>query len=344
MSRLERTVVATLIIALASWVVPVAAEAPITVEELLDNPSVDLDRGKLLKGKIEWFGAGSHEATKEEIVAVMAVWLPVSLPAAAEILHSAPDAVLQSSEITGTTLDEALASFATLTGDRDVEIKKLLSSDVAKDFNLSAEEIGRFKALARRFEAENTNMAVRKQKTVSAVRELLAQRYLEYRLGGLKAISAYQRDDETIYPGKHLSASMKPMTMLKSRLPELYNVFLKYPRGAESFDQRFMWTKEMSDDRPMVILKHWMVTSQPEFMLVAERRFYISHTLDAMHVFIIILPYEGGSLVAMVNQSFTGMVSGMGSSIAHRVGRGQVAKQIRPLFEYMQKKGAAKGK
>jgi hypothetical protein len=67
--------------------------------------------------------------------------------------------------------------------------------------------------------------------------------------------------------------------------------------------------------------------------LIAERQFYISNTLDAIQTQILCTPYKNGTLVTLSSQSYTDKVAGFGRSVAIKIGRHMMEKQIRPMFD-----------
>jgi hypothetical protein len=72
----------------------------------------------------------------------------------------------------------------------------------------------------------------------------------------------------------------------------------------------------------------------PGYALIVERQYYFNNTLSSLQAGILCLPYGSGTLVALLNQAFTEKINvKVGKAIAQRVGRQQVEKQIRPLFE-----------
>lgn len=60
--------------------------------------------------------------------------------------------------------------------------------------------------------------------------------------------------------------------------------------------------------------------------------------LDAVQVEILCLPFKDGTIIGLGGQSFTAKVAGFGGFIAHKIGRRQMAIQIRPMFEALQRK------
>lgn len=92
----------------------------------------------------------------------------------------------------------------------------------------------------------------------------------------------------------------------------------------------------MNEKRPITSLKHWMIDDQPQRTLIGERKFYISHSLEAMHTLILVLEQNHAAYVFLLNQTFTEKVTGIGSFIAHKVGRKKVKENIIPMLEHLQ--------
>jgi len=84
----------------------------------------------------------------------------------------------------------------------------------------------------------------------------------------------------------------------------------------------------------MFALKHWVLDIQPDYALIAERHYYMTHSLNSLQVVIGCLPYKNGTLVALLNQAFTEKVNiTIGKRVAKKVGRIIVERKIRPMFE-----------
>jgi len=173
----------------------------------------------------------------------------------------------------------------------------------------------------------------------NAVRLVLENRLREYLAGGLNGMSPYYVDGENIEAGQYLADSLEPFSLLKKEESEFYDAFLNYPANhqVKPYLQEFYLVTELEGSKPITSLKHWMINTQPEYTLIAERNFYISHSLDAMHTLILLMASGDSTYLFMVNTSFTQIVTGIGSFIAHKVGRSKVKGNIVPIFESVAK-------
>lgn len=84
----------------------------------------------------------------------------------------------------------------------------------------------------------------------------------------------------------------------------------------------------------MFALKHLVMDIQPDYALITERQYYMSHSLNSLQVVIGCLPYKSGTLAVLLNQVFTEAVNvTIGEGIVKKVGRVIVEKKILPIFE-----------
>lgn len=199
-------------------------------------------------------------------------------------------------------------------------------------FNVSSKELAQLQEAAR---AAKTKAD--KQPIFIAVRKILNNRVLEYLQGGMTAISPYFIDDKRIDSAKALTKSVKRLKLLKESEPDFYNAFVNFPQDTnEKIENEFFLISEMEGGRPILSLVHWLYTLRDGDALIAERKFYMSHSLDAMHTYIYLAQQGSNTIVFMGNSTLTQKVTGMGSFVAHKVGRSMVRSKIRPILESLQ--------
>ena len=212
------------------------------------------------------------------------------------------------------------------------EVDKLFDYKKGDAFNLSKDEIKRWKSIVKKNQNRNDAAA-------SFFKEVLENRTQAYLDGGLKDISAYEHSNKDATVSEGLRSSSLHMNVFKKWFPELYNDYLHYPEvTSQKYKQKFYWLKDKIEGRTAFILKHQMVKEKENILVIAERQFYISNGLDAIQTQIICVPYEDGTFVALSTQSFTQKVSGFGRFVAVKVGRNQMAKLIHPIFVTLQEK------
>ena len=214
-----------------------------------------------------------------------------------------------------------------------------MQADLSGSFNLDQEEAEWFKAVAADASKSGAREAAHFKSIAAGWRRVLESRYDAYLKEGLAEIRPYSRENGTLfYPGLELTRTTEVMSGLKASLPDLHQALLVYPKPTEqNYESRFFVIKQKIEGRPTFTLKHWMIDTSPEHLVLVERLFYMSHTLNTMQVVIAAMPYDDKrTLVALTNQSFTEKVAGRGGAIAHAIGRKVVTSQILPLFENLQ--------
>jgi hypothetical protein len=158
----------------------------------------------------------------------------------------------------------------------------------------------------------------------------------EYRKTGLKGVTAYQISaSEQVKPTKELIAATESVVLLKEKFPTYYQCLRFYPdQNISNFVHRFFLVKQREEGRPMFALKHWVLDVRPDYALITERHYYMTHSLNSLQVVIGCLPYKNGTLVVLLNQAFTEKVNiTIGKRVAKKVGRTIVERKIRPMFE-----------
>ena len=317
------------------------SQPPLTAKELLDSPRVKDQLGKLENGEIVML-KGSEREQKNELSVIMSLLAKAPLDRTVAILQqqaTAEDgpgilAIGQIKDATGTGLDSAIAKLS-FAGDEMDEVKRMMNITPGGDFNFSKEEISSIQKRAKAVkDGEKSEAAVKAMS--AAMRDVIKGRYLSYRNRGLDALAPYQVDSsKQVYPSKEMITATESLLLVKERFPEYYANLRYYPEKASpKFTNQFFWVKQTESKRPIFVLKHWVLDVQPDFALIAERRFYLNHSLNSLQVVIGCFPHGDRTLVVLLNQAFTEKVNmAIGRSIAKQVGYMQVEKNIRPIFE-----------
>ena len=319
----------------------------LNAKELLSRPGVKYDHKALEQGEIVTVGRPDLEKAESGLGVSLVMLLPVKLERVAHAfkynkeLQKGYD-FLASAELQGpanTKTNRRAFSIVSIEPTENKEAEKAMQADLLESFNLGQEEARWFKAATDDAAKRGAQGAARVQPIVASWRRVLASRYDAYRKGGLAAIRSYQREDgKQFYPGRELSKTTNAMPGLKATLPDLHQALLVYPKPAQhNYESRFFVIKQIIEDRPAFVLKHWVLDTRPDHLVLIERLFYMSHSLNTMQIVIAAMPYDDKrTLVTLTNQSFTEAVAGRGGAIAHAIGRKIVTRQVRPLFENLQ--------
>ncbi len=308
-----------------------------TLHQMLDASGLKIDYKNLTSGEIAIFPREDQESTDRSIALSMGLYLRASYNDVIEALKDGdnalsnyPDAMFV--KIKDTKNIKPFFKKVGYTQKEKDEAIKLLSFKDGDAFNLSETEIKRLRSVSKK----NKKSAV---VASSFFQDVLEQRTQEYLNNGVHGIKDYDQAGDSVDVANGIKSSSLGLRSFKTNFPIFYKDYLNYPKvSSNKYIENFYWYKDEMDDRPVFMLKHQMIKVRENMAMVAERRFYISHGLDAIQMQLIVLPYKNGTYIALSSQSFTGKVAGFGRGFAVKIGRNMMTKQIRPMLEKLQKK------
>jgi hypothetical protein len=97
-------------------------------------------------------------------------------------------------------------------------------------------------------------------------------------------------------------------------------------------DSRFFWKKTQADGRPVFVLSHVLVGAADRATLFALREYYVGHSYNVLEQLGIAVPYDGGSLMLIVNSTVTDRIAGPFGFIARPIGGHQARQALRAYF------------
>jgi hypothetical protein len=306
---------------------------------LLQKRNPDFDWSGLHSGKVVWQALAESEIDDAELVSMVAVKLPTDINSVLAALQKDQPGVknILLDSNSDASIRKGFNSFS-VSREKNSNLEWFYSPEADGTFNVTREELEKLQKIA--LKTRDNQLAKEQALTAmdEVVRDLLARRVNEYRSGGMSAIRPYDIKGKQVHPGDYLAKSLSSLQLLQEEEDKFFQAFTNYPKiKNKDYEQQFFVTSETESGRPLISLKHWMIDSRDNFTLIAERKFYISHSLDAMHTLILLLHQDSHTYVFLVNQSFTQKVTGFGSFIAHKVGRSKVKQNILPLFEGLKK-------
>jgi len=225
------------------------------------------------------------------------------------------------------TPDSHLESFKEFTfGNNKEESSGLISAKPGDLFNLSSEEY--------RFLRESIPENQRSASNAAKIyRELLEQRWQNYRANGLRGIATYDRGSgKTADPGNELLDAALNHSVLVNFFPELHEVWLNYP-GAISMNtddtsEKYFLINRLVQNRPTAVLVHRVIHAKEEGAIILSRQFYVGHSYNSNQITLICLPYLNGTILFYLSQSFTDQITGFGSSLKRPIGREQMRRRM----------------
>jgi hypothetical protein len=297
----------------------------------------DSHKKDLLAGKVLFSGMPDMEVLDEQL-AVAGVMLVINRP-----MHEIVELILAGEAFRGNDKiidvglisDEVSADGVTLSGFRNVqftkneetEIDRLLQVGPGTEYNFSKGELAKFRAL----QASPDNAI----ESVSALyRDILLQRCQTYMQSGIQGIADYQRGENSVVsPSKELAIATDTAWFLKKHFPDFHQVIVSFPRSTqEGIRHRFYWMKQIIDQRPHLALSHNTIQVSENYAIALNVHYYASHSYNAIHTLVGLVPFNGNTLVLSSNRTFTDKVLGFASRHKRRVGRKIVAGLMADKF------------
>jgi len=168
------------------------------------------------------------------------------------------------------------------------EARQWLNAKPGDDLNLGTTDLDTIAALkAGRQGRSDLELAS------EAVRQILARRFRQYVRGGLSAIEPYARKrNKRVSAGAELELSNRQLFGVDTYFPAYFETLVGFPNGDACCEHRFLWMKVRIRKRPAFILVHRIVQELPNALLLTERHFYVSHTLNSLQLTLGWLPYR----------------------------------------------------
>ncbi|MCG8435377.1 MAG: hypothetical protein MJA83_15240 [Gammaproteobacteria bacterium] len=284
------------------------------------------DIEELSRGAIVSKGVPELEKVDSEMAATLAVYFPQR----PEVLINSisPDAILNADPkilAFQQILDDKNKDFANIayTQREAYELRRLQNTKPGKEFNLHSSEYHLLK------NADPT----------SAYARILNNRYTQYTKTGLEGILNYTRKREVeTSPADLLTTATESLLLLQRFFPTIYYIVRYFPES-NSTDVRhfFYWKKKLVQRRPNFSLSHMMLFQAQDIAIMVEREYYVGHTYDSLQFVIGFFPWRDGTLIVLLNQTFTGRVTGFASGIARAVGRNMIQDTIRGFMEKLRR-------
>jgi len=321
---------------------PAAAEPPFSMAEVLSITTLERHLHELKQGKIVSIGLPEVDSNTE-LKVLMSILVPAPFDdTLAALQRQANDnGVLIVEEIddgvSGTELDTVFAKVA-YSKEEIGEVKRLLDASAGAGHNFSPEEIALINERVHALGKDAVEDDQLSDAMSSAMADILKGRYISYRKKGLEGLVPYQINGNGLAnPSEELTLATESLVMLRQGMPAYYRCLRNYPEACPGrIHHRFFWVKQLEGGRPMFSLKHWLLEIHPEHAVITERQFYLNHSLNSLQVVIGCQAHPEGTLVVLLNQAFTERVNvSIGKTIATSIGRMQVEKKVRPMFEQL---------
>ena len=182
--------------------------------------------------------------------------------------------------------------------------------------------------------AEFEQLSAGRDDLSATLNAILSARHKAYRQSGLRGIAEYQRSErDSVNIAEYLEKVVNAEEVMPKHFPAFHAALGNYPEEGQFLEHRFFAVAMDVDGQPQYLLTHWVIGGGDNYVLMAQRQFYVNHTYEALQMSFASLPYEQGVLVVMEHETFTEKVTGFGSGMARKIGRKRVAEAIAETFE-----------
>jgi hypothetical protein len=221
------------------------------------------------------------------------------------------------------------ASLAKLALD-DATLDELMEVEAGEEMNFSRAEITRLREAGK-----GSDPAARRAAVLDAFREILGERYRAYRDRGLAGLIPYDRGDgEETSAAAQLENAFGELRLTRQLAPTVHGAMASYPADPpEGVQSRFLWMRNEAEGRTLVSLVHVMWGVENDSLVEIIRRYYVDHTLNSMQTVSVTMPVDEGTAVLYANRTSTDLVTGFGSSVAKKIGRFLMRREIGRLVE-----------
>jgi len=299
----------------------------LTGDMILDGLGVsEVERIRLENGEVLAFDNEAYESNARELAADATILVDHPMSEVLEQIKDVPTIIPQKylveyQDIT-TTADFAGVHY---TESEYEEADALLNAEAGKDLNLSKAELAKLKQLNTSAKSVPDRLAAASE----AMREILANRYLSYKQSGLSGISEYQRSSKkALSIGDELTLTTEALKPFAKYFPEYYQVLHDYPAGTDCCEHTFRWLKVHLRKRPTFALSHTLIQKSDDLVLVTERHYYVTSTLNSVQVTVSWVPYDHNTQMGLAISASTDILDSFIGRMLRPLGRNKARDMV----------------
>jgi len=294
----------------------------LTGKEVLDALEIPApDRQRLESGNVLAYDGKQYEGTDRELVTDAIVLIDRPLDDVVSEIQEV-ESIIPAKYLVEYHDIESLDDFADVafTIDEIKEVDNLLKAKPGSDMNLSDDE---FRLLSRaREQASKLDAEGRVKVASDAMRDILIARYQSYLEKGLDGIPPYKRSSrKSVSIGNELMLTTQTFAPFEPEFPEYYRVMHDFPEGADCCEHIFRWMKANLRKRPTFALTHTFLQRTDEFLLITERHYYVSNTLNSVQVTVSWIPYDEDTYMGLAVSASTDLLDSLMGRMLRPLGR-----------------------
>lgn len=310
-----------------------ATAAAQTADEIVDGLHMsEAQRRQLESGDIVTFSGEPYENTRRELAADATVLVQQSLDQVLAQIESVPSIIPAKLLIDYADIDSA-ADFdeVEFTPDEYDEANRLLNAKVGKHFNLSREETQKLRDINKRLGRAGRQEQV--DAASQAMREILKARYEAYLQDGLAGIPPYQRSSrKAISIGDELRLTTETFEPVERHFNDYYRTLAGFPESSDCCVHTFRWLKARIKKRPTFALAHTIVQKTDDHLLVTERHYYVSNTLNSVQVTLAWIAWEQDTFLGLAMSASTDILDSLLGRALRPLGRNKASDLVKDVL------------
>lgn len=309
-----------------------AAEAT-TGPELIDNLDLTAaERQQLESGQVVAFSDEAYESTPRELAADASVIVTRSLDDVLAQIESVPSIIPSKLLLDFGDIEsvEDLGKIA-FTADEFDEAEKLLGTRRGKSYNLSEEELATLSGINRA--TRNKSRSEKLEAASAAIRDILKARYTSYMAEGLGGVPGYQRSRrKTINIGDELRLTTETLEPVERHFNDYYRALMNFPADADCCEHKFRWIKAVIRKRPTFALSHTITRKTDDYLLITERHYYVSNTLNSVQVTLAWVEWEEDTFMGLAMSASTDILDSMMGRMLRPLGRNKASDMVTEIM------------
>ncbi len=293
----------------------------------------DAEKRRLEAGEVLAMDGEPWENSARELAADAAVLVNRPLAEILEEVQEVPTIIPQKYLIEYHDIesadDFAAVAFA---ADEYEHADEFLKTKVGKDFNLSNEEVKALNAA----NASAKSREARLQAASDALRNILVARYEAYQQQGLDGVAPYQRSKKkAVSIGRDLKLTTEALQPISEYFSDYYQVMHDYPDGADCCEHIFRWLKVEIRKKPVFALSHTIIQRRDTSLLITERHFYVSSTLNSVQVTVSWVPWDHDTQMGLAVSASTDILDSLLGKVLRPLGRNKARDLVTDVMTEM---------
>ena len=108
-----------------------------------------------------------------------------------------------------------------------------------------------------------------------------------------------------------------------------------FPDGADCCEHYFRWLKIRIRNRPTFVLSHTMLQVTDEFILLTERHYFITSTLNSVQITMSWLPYDEDTYMGLAMSASADILDSVMGRALRPLGRNKAKDLVTDVLQYV---------